>query len=87
MEPYQLPRVAAYDYGAFRALMDDHVQPTHAEFTEFMAQRFREESRRQSVVYVDVHPDEFARYVGPTGQYDHGSLTRFIGEKFHGRRY
>jgi hypothetical protein len=84
---YPLPRVAQSDYNALRELMGDRLPADYDDWIDYINFRRRDEIQRHSVVDVDVHPEEFSRYVGTERNFAFGTLNEFLMQKIRGRRY
>jgi hypothetical protein len=81
---YPLPRISEVLFGELRDMMaaESDFPPTHAEWLALWQRRRIEETQRgHHVFFVDIRPDDFARFCAtftPPFPYMWGALAKYV---------
>ncbi len=63
-----IPDIAEQDYAAFRDILDDHMPVSFREWASLKDRLHRSSvARGDDVVFVQVDPSQFARFLGASG--------------------
>jgi hypothetical protein len=80
MSEIRLPRIAPENYEAIRSLLKNGIPASYAEWLDLRANWIKEYAG-DSVIHVDVRPDQFFRYLDRTRHtHDLKTLIDFVAD-------